>query len=278
MPDPDAAPSAPVELLDRLRGDADRRPVVDPGLAGGLREWLEDGAADALGAAWPRGEQIVVDRRMISSAVGGATAAEVTAPLARAVLVSALFRQLVTTGRIDDPVADALSAVGVDGRGDRIAEFLVRLPSAERAALLAQIVDHAEVLITTWPAVAPAWLPRTAERRIVPVAGGRIVLSGVIDLVLGAPARDRASVCLVDVRTGERRADHCEDRHFLGLLETVCAGAPPFRLATFYSATGEVDVEDVDDELLFAAARRAVDAIHRASGERGPREHPAAAA
>ena len=273
-----AAASAPVELLDRLRGDADRRPVVDPGLAGGLREWLEDGAVDALRTAGPGGEPIMVDRWALSPNEREATDSGVTAPLARAVLVSALFRQLVTTGRIDDPVADALSAIGAGGRTDRVAEFLVRLPSADRAALLEQIVDHAEVLVSTWPAVAPAWLPRTAERRTVPVAGGRIVLSGIIDLVLGAPALDRASVCLVDVRTGERRADHTEDRHFLGLLETICAGAPPFRVATYYTATGEVDVEDVDDDLLSAAARRAVEAFHGAAAARQLRDHPAVAA
>ncbi len=219
----------------------------------------------------------MVDRWALSNERGAADSG-VTAPLARAVLVSALFRQLVTTGRIDDPVADALSAVGADGRADRIAEFLVRLPSTDRAALLEQIVDHSEVLVSTWPAVAPAWLPRTGERRTVPVAGGRILLSGIIDLVLGAPALDRASVCLVDVRTGERRAEHTEDRRFLGLLETICAGAPPFRLATYYTATGEIDVEEVDDDLLFAAARRAVEALHRAVGTREVRDHPAVAA
>lgn len=272
-----SAASAPVELLERLRGDGDRRPMVDPGLAGGLREWLEDGAADALRTVGPRAEPIMVDRWTLSYGHRAADSG-VTIPLARAVLVSALFRQLVTTGRIDDPVADALAAVGADGRADRISEFLVRLPSADRAALLGQIVDHAEVLVTTWPAVAPAWLPRTAERRTVPVAGGRIVLSGVIDLVLGAPALDRASVCLVDVRTGERRAHHTEDRHFFGLLETICAGAPPFRLATYYTATGEVDVEDVDDDLLFAAARRTVEVFPQAPGARELREHPAVAA
>ncbi|HLI72640.1 MAG TPA: hypothetical protein VKU86_02090, partial [Acidimicrobiales bacterium] len=35
-------------VLDRLRGDGER-PVVDPGLAGGLRDWLEVGLAERLG-------------------------------------------------------------------------------------------------------------------------------------------------------------------------------------------------------------------------------------
>ena len=36
-------------LLRRLRGDGGPRPVIDPGLAGGLRDWLEDGLVER----WP---------------------------------------------------------------------------------------------------------------------------------------------------------------------------------------------------------------------------------
>ena len=256
-----AANGAGAELLGRLRGDADRRPRVDPGLAGGLREWLEDGAAEALDGVAAGGAPVVVDQRALTGGAPRSQGEEVAVPLARAVLVGALFRQLVTTGHISDPVGDALSAVGVDPLDARVAVFVTRLPPEERADLLRRVVEHAEVLVATWPVVSPAWLPRTAERRTLPVSGGRIVLSGMIDLMLGAPARARASVCLVDVRTGERRAEHRDDRHFLGLLETVAAGAPPFRVATYYTATGELDVEDVDDDLLFAAAGHAVEAM-----------------
>src|ERR1700691_5138934 len=41
------------EVLPLLRGDAAPRPRFDPGLAGGLRAWLEDAAYDVVAA---RGE------------------------------------------------------------------------------------------------------------------------------------------------------------------------------------------------------------------------------
>src|ERR1700685_4473787 len=41
------------EVLALLRGDATARPRFDPGLAGGLRAWLEDAAYDVVAA---RGE------------------------------------------------------------------------------------------------------------------------------------------------------------------------------------------------------------------------------
>jgi hypothetical protein len=36
------------EVLALLRGDATARPHFDPGLAGGLRAWLEDAAYDVV--------------------------------------------------------------------------------------------------------------------------------------------------------------------------------------------------------------------------------------
>src|ERR1700734_2126901 len=38
------------EVLALLRGDASARPRFDPGLAGGLRAWLEDAAYDVVAA------------------------------------------------------------------------------------------------------------------------------------------------------------------------------------------------------------------------------------
>src|SRR5580704_6148475 len=43
-------PPEGADLLQRLRGQPSERPAVDPGLAGGLRDWLEDGLAEAAAA------------------------------------------------------------------------------------------------------------------------------------------------------------------------------------------------------------------------------------
>ena len=40
-------------LLRRLRGDGIPRPVIDPGLAGGLRDWLEDGLVEVVSRSSP---------------------------------------------------------------------------------------------------------------------------------------------------------------------------------------------------------------------------------
>jgi hypothetical protein len=258
--------SSAVDLLSYLRGDASRRPRVDPGLAGGLREWLEDGVAEAA-ASLPAGiPAIVIDRRALSVRPHlhvGEESKAVTLQLARGALVGVLFRQFITTGRIDDPIADALAALEIDERSTAIVDFLRCLPGPTRVVLHREVVAHAAILMSRWPAVARGWFPRTRDRISIPLAGGRIVLAGTIDLLLGAPSDGQASVCLVDVRSGERRSEHRAELHFHGLLETLRSGAAPFRLASYYTGSGEIDAEDVPDTLLTAAVRRTLDVVVR---------------
>jgi len=261
------------EVLAQLRGEVVGRRPVDPGLAGGLREWLEDGIAPAvagLGAERP----LVVGPRSLRMAEaptdrgddpGSAhPAAGPVGPsrhLARAALVGVAFRLLVTTGRIEDPVTETLEALGADGRGHGVLTFIDRLGPDERAALDAEVAEHAAALCRGWPAIPASWLPRTDERISVPLAAGRVILRGRVDLVLGSPSSGRASVCLVNLASGPRTSGHRADRHYRGLLETLRSGAPPARLATVYSPSCEIDAEDVPDRVLAGSVQRTIDAV-----------------
>ena len=259
------------ELLRRLRGDGVARPAVDPGLAGGLRDWLEDGLAEAV-AALPAGADTVrVSKESLNQVltceahqVASRRAPRVvTVDLARGSLVDALFRQWVTTGAIDDPWNDAVAALEVDGDRDGIVGFVVGLPAAPRGAMVADVAEHAAHIAERWPVPSPAWMARTQERLEVPLCGGRVVLAGVVDLVLGSPAQGRASVCLVELKSGARRIEHRGDLHFYALLEALRSGAPPFRIATYYSATGELDAEPVGEDTLVSSLQRSLDGIGR---------------
>jgi hypothetical protein len=255
---------------------------VDPGLAGGLREWLEDGIAPAA-AALPGGHPLVVGPRSLRSATDPSTDDRDDGPvgwpeppsgptrqLARAALVGAIFRLLVTTGGIEEPLTEAVEALGADRRGTSVLAFIDGLDPGERAALHAEVIEHAAALGTGWPAIPPSWFPRTGDRISVPVAAGRVILTGGVDLVLGSPSAGRTSVCLVTLVSGLRRPGHQIDRHYRGLLETLRSGAPPARLATVYSPSCEVDAEDAPDQVLAGAVQRTIDGVvelcRRASG------------
>jgi len=199
--------------------------------------------------------------------------------LACGAIVDALFRQLVTVGSIGDPMADGLAALAVDGRQSDLVGWVERLSGTERDELGAEVERQAEGLRRRWPALDPSWLPRTQEAMRVRLADGALELSARVDLAIGRPAGDVASVAIVEVKSGARRAEHRADLHFSALLETLRSPAPPFVVATYYTRTGELDVDPVTDELLMASARRTLTGARRLAdlaggAEPGRTAHP----
>ena len=65
-------------------------------------------------------------------------------------------------------------------------------------------------------------------------------------------------MAIVEVKSGVRRVEHRADLHFYALIEALRSPAPPFVVATYYTRTGELDVDPVTEELLATASRRAL--------------------
>ncbi len=94
--------------------------------------------------------------------------------------------------------------------------------------------------------------------------GGAVVLSGTVDLVLGAASPEepsRASRLAIDLKTGRPWPEHAEDMRFYALLLALRFGVPPYRVATLYLDSGEWQAEDVDERVLGRAADRVVAAV-----------------
>jgi hypothetical protein len=243
------------EVLALLRGDTANRPRFDPGLAGGLRAWLEDAAYDVVVARGEHAAPLFLGPRQLLGShdeqQDDSGAASERPDIAR--LVHALLRQLVHTGEIHDPVADALDALRASGDEAAVRQMESLAPAA-RTALAETLALHARNLRALVPRFAPGWMPRTNDRVAIPLAGGRIVLHGMFDLVVGLPQPRTASLCALGLSTGGPRATARRSLHYLSLLETLRSGAPPFRLALLDSASGRYGVEDVREEHLRAIA------------------------
>jgi hypothetical protein len=172
-------------------------------------------------------------------------------------LVHALFRRLVVDGTLDDPLGDALDACRTEGPGGAGAAAVAAVEAMDepaRAALGAMVATHAAHLADLMPRLAPAWMPRTDDRVAIPLAGGRIVLHGVFDLLVGLPRPDTASLCAVGLCTGGSWARERRSLHYLALLETLRSGSPPYRLALLETSNGRYGIEDVREEHLRAIA------------------------
>jgi hypothetical protein len=167
--------------------------------------------------------------------------------------VHMLLRQLVHTSEIGDPLADALDALRASGDGAGVRE-IETLSASARTALAETLALHARNLTELVPRFAPGWMPRTNDRVAIPLAGGRIILHGVFDLVVGLPQPRTASLCALGLSTTGPWASARRSLHYLSLLETLRTGTPPFRLALLESASGRYGVEDVREEHLRALA------------------------
>src|ERR1700722_5132603 len=243
------------EVLALLRGDAASRPRFDPGLAGGLRAWLEDAAYDVVAARGEHAPPLLLGARLLLGSsdeqqveLGAATDRP---DLSR--LVHTLLRQLVHTGEIHDPLADAPDALRAAGDEADVRQ-LESLPVTARTALAETLALHARNLRALVPRFAPGWMPRTHDRVAIPLAGGRVVLHGMFDIVVGLPQPHTASLCALGLSTGGPWAVARRSLHYLSLLETLRSGTPPFRLALLESASGRYGVEDVREEHLRAIA------------------------
>jgi hypothetical protein len=93
----------------------------------------------------------------------------------------------------------------------------------------------------------------------VVLAGGRVILSGAPDLVLG-----RTRKLAIDFKSGRAWPEHPEDMRFYALLLLLRTGVPPYRVATFFLDSGEWQAEDVTEQTLERASDRVVAAARTA--------------
>jgi PD-(D/E)XK nuclease superfamily protein len=258
-------PLAGAALLERLRVTGRPRPVLDPALSRRLRDRLDDGLEFLIQPDIDPAPMVVTKDRLtqvlaceahhVASQFGERRPSQA---MACGALIDSLFRQLVATGGIGDPMVDGLAALSLDDHQRALVDWIERLPTPQRSELAIEVERQAAGLVARWPTLSPGWLPRTQESIKASLAGGRVLLSARVDLALGRPAVNHASVGIVELKSGKRRAEHRADLHFYALIEALRSPAPPFMVATYYSRTGELDVEPVSADLLVAAARRTI--------------------
>jgi hypothetical protein len=92
-----------------------------------------------------------------------------------------------------------------------------------------------------------------------------VVLGTVVNVVLGAPSVNVASICLLHVTTSSLEETTAAMLSVVALIETLRSGAQPLRVASLSTATGEVAICDVNDHVLTQGVELVVRAV-RARG------------
>jgi hypothetical protein len=278
------------ELLD-IGGD---RPSFDRTLRERLLATLDDGVAPLLeglpaASAWRRGDKalVVLGKRALDAvhqcernylatdrapfAWTAATARGVVAH--KALELGAQHRQPAPPATLVDLAIDRLCDEPWGPSG-----WLATATPDEIAQLRSGATDVVTKFADTFPPLPPSWRPRFESRLRLPLADGRIELTGKVDLALGQATGDQARVVLIDLKTGSPSHSHPADLRFYALLEAVRCGVPPFRVASYYLDSATWHAEDVDEDVLAVTVRRVVDGlasvIELRADRRPPRESP----
>jgi PD-(D/E)XK nuclease superfamily len=270
--------------LERLIGTGDR-PVFAPDLPQRLRDRIEDAIRelDLPEPLWlgkeRLNEQTRCQGKFASSVLGEAPPFEHSRASATGVLQHKAIEVLVGAREPLDPhEAAELAAARTLDREERFADFWNDLAPIDRDDLLMEVARRTLLFDASFPPL------RELRRQLAPATelsvraellGGALVLSGKVDLLLGAPDRlepMRATRLAIDLKTGSAYPEYAEDNRFYALLLTLRFGVPPYRVASFFLEGGTWQHEDVTEELLFHAAGRAVAAARSAQALRAGRE------
>lgn len=189
--------------------------------------------------------------------------------------------ELEVAGREDrDPHGLVEEAVARLVDDDAFAGFWNALDGLRRDELLMDAAKTLELFRSTMPPL------RRLRRQLAPstewhvraeLLGGQVVLSGTLDLVLGASDAaepGRATRLAIDLKTGRAWPEHAEDMRFYALVLALRFGVPPYRVATMYLDSGEWQAEDVDARVLEHAADRVIAAVRAAAASGAGRPLP----
>ena len=175
--------------------------------------------------------------------------------------------ELLLLGRLGGAPADAVEGVLGDlmASDDSLGTFLNEATPTELATVRSGAVTATTTMVDGFPPIGRGWNARAEQSFGFNVAGNTIILNARPDLAFGRPTGPEARSLLIDFKTGGRHASHIDDLRFYALVFTFRFGVPPWRVATFYAQDGTWAIEDVDRDVLEAAARRASDAILKAT-------------
>ncbi|MGH9075067.1 MAG: PD-(D/E)XK nuclease family protein, partial [Acidimicrobiales bacterium] len=170
---------------------------------------------------------------------------------------------LVATGQPvgTDLVADALGAGAAAGERDLARDWDSLSVEAQGEARM--IVAACWPALVAWPQLPASALVRLQEPIVAELAGGRVVLAGRADLVLGQPGGGRAGSRLIDIKSGRRRQEDVVEAGWYAVLETLRHLAAPFQVGTYYLRDGTLALEVVTAEVLEQASGRIAEGIRR---------------
>ena len=255
-----------------LLGRSDERPQLPDGLADELRAELEDALKPFI-AVLPDGRsyetRFNLNKRGLSDVlscekyfVDGMGPFEWTAAIAKGTIVHKAVEVSVNL-RHPTPPADLIEEAIerlANETTKTISDFLTTLDEFGRAELVGVCTAQFTRFTENFPPIKRAWVPQVESTIALSLAGGRVRVSGKLDIALGRPP-DKV---IIDLKTGGRDLSHTDDLRLYALIDLLSIGAAPRKVASYYLEDSVIDQEDVTEAALRATTRRLRDGLVRA--------------
>jgi hypothetical protein len=270
--------------LEQLIG-TEARPTFPLDLSQRLRDRIEEAVRELElpDALWLGKEKLTdhgrCEGKFAAAVSGEAPPFEHSAKSAAGVLSHRAIE--VEVGAREELDAHSIAAIAADRlveREERFAEYWRGLEPTVQDEVLMEVVRRVTMFQASFPPL------KELRRELTPIPemsvkaellGGALVLSGRIDLVLGAPDRlepGRATRLVIDLKTGGAYPEYPEDLRYYALLMTLRFGVPPYRVASLFLESGEWQAEDIGEQALQHAADRVISATRAAAALGNGRE------
>jgi len=177
--------------------------------------------------------------------------------------VGVAFRQFLSAGALSDPMSEGLAALACLGRRD-IVGFIESMSGEAKAALAGELRRQLALMAERWPRLLPGWLPRTHERLTIPSGEGRWSCRGP-STSYSVPL-ERPGVGLHGQRALGRAAVLApHGARFPRIARDAAQRRRPLPAGHLLLDDGELDVQDVSDQVLTEAVELTIDVVARLS-------------
>ncbi|MEJ7583690.1 MAG: PD-(D/E)XK nuclease family protein [Acidimicrobiales bacterium] len=206
-------------------------PEFEADLGERLRATLEAGVGPLV-SDLGSDDTLIVSKHLLSSVHGcearmlaeDGAAFEVTVPIARGSVAHKAIELAIHWKGEPVPLDLVDEAVGCVTESDHwLADWLRTCGDTARAEVRSEAGDRVSKFLECFPPLRPGWRPVTESRLTVELCGGRIRLTGKVDLTIGVAEGMRAGKVIIDLKSGAAglyTATICAS----ALLEAIASG------------------------------------------------------